>query len=111
LLKAHLPELAKIITGHEIHPLCFGFRWLNLLFAQDYQLPNLVIVWDALFGHFGELLEFACYVAVAHVKMMEKKLKADDYIRTITALQREPIDDVKGLLRWANQFWERDHRK
>jgi hypothetical protein len=109
LLKLHLPRATDIINGHNIHPLCFSFRWINLLFAQEQQLPNLVLIWDALFARFGELVEYACYIAVAQVKMLERWLSADDYIATMTALQKMPVDDVKGLLRWAKRFWARDH--
>jgi hypothetical protein len=84
LLKRHLPEAHEIITGHDIHPLYFCYRWLNLLFAQEQMMPNLVLLWDALFSHFDELVEYASYIAVAQVKLFEKSLDPEDYITTLT---------------------------
>lgn len=110
ILKRHLPKSHEIITGHDIHPLCFCFRWLNLLFAQDYLMPNLVLIWDAIFSHFDELVLYAQYIAVAQVKMLENKLNAEDYITTITTLQKQPVDDIRSLLEYAHQFWVTDHQ-
>jgi hypothetical protein len=111
ILRVHLPGDAKIITGFDIHPLCFCFRWLNLLFAQEHMMPNLVLIWDALFAHFDEFIEYASYLAVAHIKMIEKFLKADDYLATLTALQRTNVNDVKQLLAWGSTFWAKDHKE
>jgi hypothetical protein len=109
ILKVHLPPIAKIIEGHNIHPLCFCFRWLNLLFAQEHMVPSLVLIWDALFAHFEEFVEYASYIAVAHVKMIESWMSEDDYLQTMTALQKAKVDDIKQLLNWGSIFWAKDH--
>jgi hypothetical protein len=112
--KGHGPEPMQISWQmnaiHDIHPLCFCFRWLNLLFAQEHMVPNLVLIWDALFAHFSEFVEYACYIAVAHVKMIETLLSEEDYLQTITSLQRATVNDVKQLLSWGSAFWAQDHR-
>jgi hypothetical protein len=108
LLKSHLPEAAAVLEHHRIHPLFFCFRWLPLLFAQDYTMPNLVLLWDALFAHFGELVEYATYIALAQVKMVEGELKANDFKATLAALQRIEIRNVRALLQIAQGFWARD---
>jgi hypothetical protein len=109
LLKSHLPNAAAVIEHHKIHPLFFCFRWLPLLFAQDYEMPNLVLIWDALFAHFTELIEYAMYVALAQVKMIEDRIRMTDYKGTLGALQNLDIDNVTRLLNIANQFWVKDH--
>lgn len=111
ILARHLPNSYQIITTLDIHPLYFCFRWLNLLFAQDYMMPNLLLIWDALMSHFHELVDYASYVAVAHVKMIEDQLDIDDYNKTITSLQKIQIEDVKSLLRYTNQYWNADHNE
>jgi hypothetical protein len=35
---------------------------------------NLVLIWDALCAHFDEFLEYAGYIAVAHIQMIESWL-------------------------------------
>ena len=109
LLEKHFPKGAKIVSTHNIHPLCYCFKWLSLLFSQEYHIPQLVLIWDALFAHFDSLLEYATYVAVAQVKMLEKKLDIEDYIVTMNALAKENVEEVGKLLQIANNFWLEDH--
>ncbi|KAH0785473.1 TBC1 domain protein [Histomonas meleagridis] len=111
VLKRHLPNVANIINGLGIHPLCFCYRWLNLMFAQDYLMPNLLMIWDALFAHFNELIDYEKYVSVAQMKMIKNQIDNNDYVGTITALQRIEIEDVKLLLVYANQYWNEDHQE
>ncbi|OHT10648.1 TBC1 domain protein [Tritrichomonas foetus] len=109
-IKRHVPKAYKIITDLGIDPLCFGFKWLNLLFAQNHLMPNLVLIWDALFGHFNDMLDFGYYIGTANIAMIEGSLLPQNYARTLTILQRTEINDVKELLRLANKFWNDDHR-
>jgi hypothetical protein len=109
ILKKHLPQAWEIITGHDIHPLYFCYRWLNLLYAQEYMIPDLVLIWDALFAHFDQLVEYVKYVAVAQVKILEPLLDAEDYIKTLTSLQKHKIDTPREVLHAAHTFWQEDH--
>jgi len=109
ILETHYPEIAHVITNHGIHPIFFGFKWLNLLFAQDYMIPDLVLIWDALFSHFEEMIEYATYVAVAQVKCVEDGISANSFRDTISALQKTTGFDVKKVMELAREAWEKDH--
>ncbi|OHT13538.1 TBC1 domain protein [Tritrichomonas foetus] len=109
ILKRHRPKTYKIIRKHDIHPLCFCFRWLNMLFAQDYMMPSLMLIWDSLMAHFHELVDYANYIAVAQVKMTEHTLDPNDYVQTITSLQRNIAENIQPLLFWAKKYWDEDH--
>jgi hypothetical protein len=111
ILKTHVPHAYDVIQAHEIHPLCFCFKWLNLLFAQEYDIPDLVLIWDALFAHFDHLVEYATYIAVARVKMLDATLVKDDYLATINALQRDQVGDIKLLLKVGDVYWAKDHTR
>lgn len=109
ILKKHLPKASKIIEKLGIHPLCFVFKWLNLLFAQDHLMPNLLLIWDDLFSHFDDILSFEYYIAVANISLVEKDLIPNNYSATLSILQRSEINDIKKLLKVANQFWKEDY--
>ena len=111
LVKKHVPVAYNIITKLKISPLTFGLKWLNLLFAQDHLMPNLVIIWDVLFAHFDDLMEFGYYIAAANIALIENNLSPTDYSVTLVALQRTEVNDIKGLLKRANQFWKVDHTR
>lgn len=111
LLNEHLPNCHRLIKQLNIHPLFFCYRWLNLMFAQEYLIPDLSLIWDSIFSHFDELVDFENYIAVAQVKMIEVKIIEDDFINTMSALQKISISDVKQLLKYANQYWDTDHKQ
>jgi hypothetical protein len=111
LLAGHVPDAAAIINAFDVHPLSFAFKWLNLLFAQDHRIPNLLLIWDALFAHYETFVEYAMYIGVAHVKMIEKQLSKLDRYATTDALQAPKITDIPKLLGWAQQFSAADLKK
>jgi hypothetical protein len=111
LVAVHVPEAAAKIAAFEIHPLTFAFKWLNLLFAQDHLLPNLVLIWDVLYTHFERLVTYAMYVGVAHIKMIKQQIVSDDCFTVLDALQRPQISNVAKMLKYAKKFWDEDGKK
>ena len=92
-----------------IHPLHFCYRRVNLLFSQDQPIPNLLIIWDAIFAHFNELVEFEFYLIVGQVKIVEPLIDQYDYSQTMTALQKLNICNPEKLVEEANKLWLVDH--
>jgi hypothetical protein len=109
LLKNHLPKAHSIIVKHRIHPLHFCYRKLNLCFAQDHDIPGLILLWDALFAHFDHFVEFENYLMVANIRMVEELLDEEDYSQTLIALQKLKVCDARMMLGYADQFWKVDH--
>ncbi|KAH6596201.1 hypothetical protein BASA50_005242 [Batrachochytrium salamandrivorans] len=44
------PELHKNLNQKKLEPVFFSFRWLSVLFTQEFSLPDIIRVWDALFA-------------------------------------------------------------
>jgi hypothetical protein len=114
LLEKHLPEVHSIITGHGIHPLLYVFRWCNILFCQEHDLPTLLPIWDYLLSHFDtdkpeELMLSVFYMAIGHLNDMKGNLSRADYAQTIHTLQTIEDPNVKGIVAFANECWEKDH--
>jgi hypothetical protein len=111
LLTKHLPKAANIIKTLNIHPLFYCLRWFTLLFAQDHDLPTLLMIWDALWAHFAELVEYLYCMAIGHIHAIEGKLTKESYAQTIGALQNLEIGpEIKAVLNFANQLWEENHK-
>jgi hypothetical protein len=105
-----LPEVAAIIDGLGIHPLLYCFRWFNLLFSQEHDLPNLLAIWDAVLANFdsddvGKMMKFVFYVALGHLNCIKGRLKRGEYGVTISKLQNMSDLDIKGILLYANEWW------
>ena len=108
IVKIHLPNASKIIKGLNIQPLLYSFRWTNLLFAQDNEIPQLLIIWDSIFAHYSDLIDFGNYIGLAHMSVLEELFSKDDYAQTMTVLQKLKISDPKPVIRRANNFWNQD---
>jgi hypothetical protein len=111
ILERHLPNVAMIVKRHKIHPIQFCYSKLNLVFAQDHELTGLVLLWDGLFAHFNEWVEFEFYIAIALLQMVEELLDPDDYCQTMVVLQKINgcANDPRKLLRVTNRLWQEDH--
>lgn len=109
LMKVHLPVAYQIVSKHDIHPLHFVFKRMNLLFAQDQEIPGLVVIWDAMLARFPDIVDFGSYLMLGLVKMVEGLLDADDYVQTMAVLQKLRPCNWRLMLEYANKFWAEDH--
>lgn len=109
VLSKHHSYAASIIIKANIPPINFALRWLNLLFAQDYPMDKLVLIWDSLFAHFHYFIEYSYYVAVSHLVHFQYELKPDDFVGTLCALQKKHQIDVASLLKLSSRLWNADH--
>lgn len=66
LLRAKDPELWKCMEEQEIDPQFYSFRWLTLLLSQEFQLPDVLRLWDSFFSD-PERFEFLLYLCCAMV--------------------------------------------
>lgn len=75
-IKSLMQRLSKLLerTDHavwsrlrdqDLHLQYYGFRWLTLLLSQEFPLPDVVRIWDAIFAdkfrsRFQFLIQFCC---------------------------------------------------
>lgn len=112
LLSKHLPELAEDLRKFEIPPMQYAYRWLILLFGQEYDLPNLILVWDEMIDHGSELMDFAYYVGIAQLmELQDDVLHAEDQSAKLQRLQGCRLDAVPRVLNNARRMWDEDRRK
>ena len=101
-----IPNVGDRIKALNIHPLFYCLRWFTLLFAQEHELPGLLLIWDGLFAHFGSLIDYAACVAMGHLKLIEPKLLQSDYGAAISALQNMDVGGkVLRVIQNANEYW------
>lgn len=74
-IKAIMNRLSKMLESQDLavfsrlreqdlHLQYYGFRWLTLLLSQEFPLPDVVRIWDAIFSgnnnRFEFLVQFCC---------------------------------------------------
>ncbi|KAJ1330212.1 hypothetical protein BSLG_009631 [Batrachochytrium salamandrivorans] len=89
LLSSLDPELARHIDGHGIEPQLYGLRWLRLLFAREFTLPQVLTLWDGLLADDAGL-SLAEWVAVAMLIFIRDRVLASDFASTMHTLMKYP---------------------
>jgi hypothetical protein len=108
LMKKHVPGSGQILLNAHTDPCCYGMRWFTLLFAQDFDLPQLQVTWDVLLAHFEHLTDFVLYVGVAIVGLLYPPLVKSRSNPLKVLCHIELSDDMK-IVCLANRFYCRDH--
>lgn len=62
LLKKKDPQLWSSLDSKKINPQFYSFRWLTLLLSQEFELPDVIRLWDTLFSD-EQRFQFLHYVA------------------------------------------------
>ncbi|CAG8620196.1 9948_t:CDS:2, partial [Paraglomus occultum] len=85
-------------------PTYYAFRWLTVLCAQEFALPEVIRLWDSVFadrsvgeGGFEFLLDFCCAMIIC----VKDELLDGSFADNIKLLQNYPIQDPTIVLQKA----------
>lgn len=90
-------ELCVALVRKGLDARFYALRWLTLLFSQELELPDVLRLWDSLFGdahRFRFLLFFACSLILS----VRTQLLASDFGPCLVLLQDMPVPDVAALI-------------
>lgn len=73
----------------KIDPRFYAFRWLTLLYTQDFSLADSARIWDSILGD-GQRFNYALCFGVAMLVCMRDQLLAADFAGSLEVLQRYP---------------------
>ncbi|CAO3676472.1 unnamed protein product [Umbelopsis ramanniana] len=120
-LKWMNPKLWRNLTvDKEIKEQFYAFRWITVLYTQEWDLPDVIRIWDSLLAdrcmqtsssatasqgldRFQFLLDFS----VAMVICVTDELLAGDFAENIRLLQNYPINDLQVVLNRAYAIREK----
>jgi len=92
LLKRSDSELAEDLEKKHIKPQFFAFRWITLLLSQEFNLPDVIRLWDSLFAD-PDRFDFLIQVCCAMLILMREQLLDSDFSWTMKYLQNFPGDE------------------
>ncbi|XP_070550230.1 TBC1 domain family member 13-like isoform X2 [Ptychodera flava] len=96
-LKVKDMRLWARLNEQDLKPQFFGFRWLTLLLSQEFPLPDVIRLWDALFSD-DRRFEFLIYVCCAMLVLVRDDLLNNDFPSNMKLLQNYPSIDVNVLI-------------
>jgi hypothetical protein len=78
----------------KIDPFYYCFRWITLLFAQEFPLFDTLRIWESVFTFDNRIL-FMCYLAIEIIASFEKEILTHDFAYVLEYLQK--IDEKVDL--------------
>ena len=109
LLESKDPDLGRRLKALKVAPTFYGFRWITLLMTQEWDLPDVLRLWDSLLAD-PSRFDFLLYFAVATVTSIRTALlEHDDFAYAVKALQRfDGRVPMHALLRRAHKLYAQE---
>ncbi|KAM3187873.1 hypothetical protein ACTXT7_001469 [Hymenolepis weldensis] len=93
-------ELLQNLNSLHLEPAHFAFRWITLLLAREFLLPDVLILWDSILAdkHRFDLL---LYICCSMLILIRKELLTCDFSEAVRLLQNYPYTDVGHIISHA----------
>jgi len=102
-LKMKDMQLWANLEEKKMNPQFYSFRWITLLLSQEFQLPDVLRLWDALFAD-PHRFEFLLYVCCAMLVLVRDELLANEFADNLKLLQNYPNQDVSAIIAKARSL-------
>jgi TBC1 domain family member 13 len=103
LVKLKDPPVYSVLESQNLKPEFFAFRWISLILSQEFQLPDVISIWDCLFAE-KKLLDLLMHVCCSMILMQREFLLKSDFSNNIKILQSYPPVDVQLILTYAKKL-------
>ncbi|KAI8388780.1 rab-GTPase-TBC domain-containing protein [Radiomyces spectabilis] len=101
-------SLWRELQRKDIKEQFYAFRWITVLCSQEWDLPDVIRLWDSLLADRGMQensedmrFEFLLDFSVAMVTCVRQALLNGDFAENVRLLQNYPIDDIQVVLNTA----------
>lgn len=103
LVKQKDPVIYNVLERQNLKPEFFAFRWLSLLLSQEFQLPDVISLWDCLFSD-KNLFDLLMHVCCSMILIQHDNLFNGDFSNNMKALQSYPPVDIQNILSYAKKL-------
>jgi len=100
LINSYLQQLDPQLWAHleteKVNPQFYSFRWITLLLSQEFELPEVLRLWDSLFAD-PNRFEFLLYCCCSMLVCVRERLLEGDFADAMRMLQRYQENNVPFL--------------
>lgn len=98
LIARHLPRFSEVLGRFEVSLQFFALRWVVTLCVQDFELPDVLRLWDSLFAKsVSDFLPFVCLAMCAQLWEKLQQLEGEvEFCDLMPILQSNPRDYIEG---------------
>lgn len=132
VLSRQMPKTYKKLKFLNINPIQYAYRWFNIMFAQEHNLPQLLPLWDSIFAHLRNLSLFEYAIGVARIMVVQKNIELDYpdfkpkhimknnfddskcssvFAQILSLLTNIQIKDIYELIKQANNIFDHATKK
>lgn len=104
-------ELYEHIFSFKVESQLFGLRWFRLLFAREFQISDVFLLWDAIFKDHQEfeLMEWIAFSMISSLRtecnsIVTYLVLASDDQSTLEVLMKSPARHLNTILQEATFF-------
>jgi hypothetical protein len=101
MLAEHGPEVHAHLQSMNLSTSMFAFRWITLMFTQDFEMADVLRLWDVVLASPRSRKECLLRLCVACVLNIGTELIDGDFAACMKMLQNYPPVDVRNITRLA----------
>lgn len=99
------PDVWQHLEEQKVHPQYYSLRWLMLLLTQEFQISDVLRLWDSLLSHPNKM-EYLYYLCISIVLSSKEKILSEEFSGIMETLQNTDSYDVNKFLVLANKLYK-----
>jgi len=103
LLKKKDLLLWKHLESIQLDPQYYSFRWITLLLSQEFELPDVLRLWDSFFAD-EKRFSYLLYMCAAMLILVRDKLLNSGFGDALKLLQKYTVLDINELINLADEI-------
>lgn len=107
LLERLIPEVARHLLELNVQPYYYAMKWVMLLFTQDFELPDIMRLWDSFLAD-EQRFQFFYYACIAMIDLNKQAVLNGDFGEVLNVLQHPVNFDASQLLECAVRLRAKD---
>eukprot|EP00026_Physarum_polycephalum_P003927 Phypoly_transcript_03944.p1 GENE.Phypoly_transcript_03944~~Phypoly_transcript_03944.p1 ORF type:complete len:611 (+),score=126.96 Phypoly_transcript_03944:52-1833(+) len=108
LFKERDPELWSDLEDKKMNPQFYSFRWITLLLSQEFELPDVLRLWDSLFADAERFNFFYCFCCAMLICVRDRILDGT-FADNLKLLQSYPPIDFQVIFATAVKVHENSY--
>ncbi len=100
ILRVTDKEVYNLFYDQKIEVQFFCFRWYTLLLTQEFEIPEVLRLWDSILSD-GNILNFMIYICLGIIRIKRNEILEKDFAQIMLSMQNLEKIDVEKLINTA----------
>lgn len=100
MLKVFDRDLFTHLQNENVELQYFAFRWYTLFFTQEFEMPDILRLWDSLLSE-DEKFDFINMICIAIIKMKRQEILQNDFAGIMLTIQNFETIEVENIIKYG----------